>query len=85
MLRKSENNGTEDLSNVTVAIISLIGSGSNVFMANKLSNYRIEKLEELVKERSSAIEKIYNLERDNAVIHEKINELDNRISKIERG
>lgn len=48
---------TEDLSNVAVAAISLIGTiagtGSSMIMANRLISYRLTKLEELVRERAA--------------------------------
>lgn len=53
-------------------------------MANKLISYRLEKLEETVKDRSRAIERVYILERDNAVIHEQIREIVARLDAGER-
>ena len=54
---------------------TLAGSGGTIVMANRMIAYRVEKLEELVRERSGAIERIYLLEKDNAVIHEQIREI----------
>lgn len=50
-------------------------------MANKLISYRLERLEETVKDRSGAIERVYSLERDNAVIHEQIREILHRLEQ----
>lgn len=80
--------GASDLSNVAVAAISLLGtlagSGGSIIMANKLISYRLEKLEETVKERSGAVERIYILERDNAVIHEQIREILSRLETLRK-
>lgn len=73
---------------MAVATISLLGtlagSGGSIVMANKLISYRLEKLEETVKERSRAIDRVYALERDNAVIHEQIREIVARLDAGER-
>lgn len=78
----------EDLSNVAVAAISLIGTlagtGSSMIMANRLISYRLTKLEELVRERAGAIERIYALEREFAVTREAIREMDKRLAAVER-
>ena len=71
-----------------MAVISLIGtlagSGGTIVMANRMVSYRVEKLEELVRERSGAIERIYILERDRAVIEEKIRDMDKRLCAVEK-
>lgn len=71
-----------------MAVISLIGtlagSGGTIVMANRMIAYRVEKLEELVRERSGAIERIYILERDRAVIEEKIRDMDKRLGAVEK-
>ena len=78
----------EDLSNVAVAAISLIGTlagtGSSMIMATRLISYRLTKLEELVRERAGAIERIYTLEREFAVTREAIREMDKRLAAVER-
>lgn len=64
---------------VIVAILSLlgtlIGSLAGILTANKLTNYRIEQLEKKVEKHNSVIERVYNLEREEAVIQEEINQL----------
>ena len=71
-----------------MAVISLIGtlagSGGTIWMANKMIAYRVDKLEELVRERSGAIERIYILERDRAVIAEKLKDMDKRLGAVEK-
>ena len=58
--------GASDLSNVAVAAISLLGTlagtGSSIYAANKLFSYRLDRLEETVRERSGAIARISALE-----------------------
>lgn len=69
----------------TISLLgTLAGSGGSIVMANKLISYRLERLEETVKERSGALERIYSLERDNAVIHEQIREIVARLDAGER-
>lgn len=53
-------------------------------MANKLINYRLNKLEELVRERSGAIERLYQLEKDGAVVRAQIEEITHRLEAVER-
>ena len=56
---------------VIVAILSLIGTliGSlgGIIAANKLTNYRIQQLEEKVEKHNKVIERVYNLEKNEAV------------------
>lgn len=77
--------GADDLSNVAVAAISLLGtlagSGGSIYAANKLISFRLERLEETVRERESAVRRIYDLEKDNAIIHEQIRDIASRIEQ----
>ena len=81
--------GEADLSNVAVAAISLLGtlagSGGSIYAANRLLSYRLERLEETVRERESAVQRIYALERDAAVIHEQIREISDRLDACGKG
>ena len=67
---------------VIVAILSLIGTlvGSlgGIMAANKLTNYRIQQLEEKVEKHNKAIERVYNLEKNEAIIKEEIEHLSHR-------
>ena len=51
---------------VIVALISLVGtlagSYGGVLTANKLTNYRIQQLEEKVEKHNKVIERVFNLE-----------------------
>lgn len=66
---------------VIVAILSLVGTlGGSLFgilTANKLTNYRILQLEEKVEKHNKVIERVYNLEKHEAVIDEEIEQLKN--------
>ena len=64
---------------VIVAILSLlgtlVGSLAGILTANRLTNYRIEQLEKKVEKHNSVIERVYKLEKEEAVIQEEINQL----------
>ena len=63
---------------VIVAILSLlgtlVGSLAGIMKANKLTNYRIAQLEKKVEKHNSVIERVYKLEKEEAVIQEEINQ-----------
>ena len=64
---------------IIVALLSLAGTlgGSfcGILTANKLTNYRIEQLEQKVEKHNKVIERVYNLEKAEAVIEEEIEHL----------
>ena len=64
---------------VFVAVLSLIGTLGGTFggilTANKLTNYRIEQLEKKVEKHNKVIERVYDLEKHEAVIDEEIEHL----------
>ena len=64
---------------VLIAILSfvgtLIGSLAGILTANKLTNYRIEQLEKKVEKHNNVIERVYKLEKDEAVMQEEIDNL----------
>ena len=72
---------------IIVAILSLIGtlggSSLGVLAANKLTNYRIEQLEKKVDKHNSVIERVYELEKHDAVIYEEIVVVNHRIKDLE--
>jgi ABC-type lipoprotein release transport system permease subunit len=72
---------------VVVAILSLIGTlgGSllGILAASKLTNYRIEQLEKKVEKHNSVIERVYLLEKHEAVIDEEIKVANHRIDDLE--
>lgn len=64
---------------IVVAVLSLLGTLGGTFggilTANKLTNYRIEQLEKKVEKHNNVIERVYNLEKQEAVIEEEIEQL----------
>lgn len=64
---------------ILVALLSLIGTlgGSlgGILTANKLTNYRIQQLEAKVEKHNNVIERVYNLEKHEAVMNEEIEHL----------
>lgn len=54
---------------------TLIGSLSGILAANKLTNYRIEQLEKKVEKHNNVIERVYQLEKSEAVIEEELEHL----------
>ena len=72
---------------IIVAILSLIGTlaGSllGILTANKLVVYRIEQLEKKVEKHNHVIERVYALEKDDALIKEEIKVANHRIDDLE--
>lgn len=72
---------------IIVAVLSLIGTlvGSlgGILAANKLVVYRIEQLEKKVEKHNNVIERVYQLEKDEAVIKEEIKVANHRIDDLE--
>ena len=64
---------------VIVAILSLvgtlIGSLAGILTANKLVVYRIDQLEKKVEKHNNVIERVYKLEKEEAVMQEEIDQL----------
>lgn len=71
-----------------VALLSLAGTmgGSlcGILTANRLTNYRIQQLEEKVEKHNKVIERVYNLEKHEAVIDEEIRVANHRIDDLEQ-
>ena len=71
-----------------VALLSLAGtmagSLSGILTANKLTNYRIQQLEEKVEKHNKVIERVYNLEKHDAVMDEEIKVANHRIDDLEK-
>lgn len=72
---------------VMVAILSLIGTlgGSlgGILTANKMTNYRIEQLEKKQDKHNQVIERVYELEKENAVLKEEVRVANHRIADLE--
>lgn len=64
---------------IIVAILALIGTLGGTFggilTANKLTNYRIEQLEKKVEKHNQVIDRVYKLEKAEAVMEEEIEHL----------
>lgn len=73
---------------VLVALLALAGtlagSFGGIITANKLTNYRIAELEKKVEKHNSVIERVYLLERHEAVIDEEIKVANHRIDDLEQ-
>ena len=73
---------------IVIAILSLagtiIGSLLGILASNKLVVYRIEQLEKKVENHNSVIERVYLLEKDDAVIKEDIKVANHRIDDLEK-
>lgn len=61
---------------IIVALLSLVGTILGTFggilTASKLTNYRIEQLEKKVEKHNHVIERVYELEKQEAVMDEEI-------------
>ena len=72
---------------IIVALLSLAGTlaGSllGILAANKLVVYRIEQLEKKVEKHNQVVERVYNLQRSEAVIEEEIKVANHRIDDLE--
>lgn len=64
---------------IVVALLSLlgtlIGTLAGILTANKLTIYRIEQLEKKVEKHNNVIERVYELEKHEAVVDEEIEQL----------
>lgn len=64
---------------VIVALLALlgtlIGTFGGIVTANKLTTYRLEQLEKKVEKHNNVIERVYILEKQEAVIEEEIEHL----------
>lgn len=73
---------------IVVALLSLVGTltGSlgGILTANKLTNYRIQQLEEKVEKHNKVIERVFNLEKHEAVMEEAIKVANHRIDDLEQ-
>lgn len=72
---------------IAVALLSLlgtlIGSLCGILAANKLTNYRIEQLEKKVEKHNCVIERVYELEKNEAIIEEDMKVVNHRIEDLE--
>lgn len=68
---------------IIVALLSLLGTILGTFggilTASKLTNYRIEQLEKKVEKHNHVIERVYELEKQEAVMDEEIRNMSHQI------
>lgn len=66
---------------IIVALISglgtIIGSGLGVFASARLTNYRLEQLEKKVNLHNNVIERVYELEKKEAMLEQHVEDLHN--------
>ncbi len=71
-----------------VALLSfagtLIGTLGGILAANRLTNYRIERLEKQVEKHNQVIDRVYKLEQADAVEEEEIRVINHRIRDLEQ-
>ena len=72
---------------IIIAIISLLGTLFGTFggivTSGKLTNFRLENLEEQVKKHNNVIERVFKLKEHGAVIDEQIKVANKRILDLE--
>lgn len=73
---------------VIVALISLAGTLCGTFggilMSNRLTNYRIEQLEQKVEKHNNLVERTYRLEELQQLTDERVRAANRRIGELER-
>lgn len=73
---------------IIVALLALLGTLGGTFggilTANKLTNYRIEQLEKKVEKHNQVVERVYILEKQEAVMEEEISVANHRINDLEQ-
>lgn len=76
------------MSSIIVALVSLIGTVTGAYLANRrtaaLLAYRLEQLEEKVDKHNCVIERTYELEKRAGVFEEKIKVANKRILDLEK-
>ena len=77
-----------NLENIIIALMSLsgtcIGTLGGILASSRLTNYRLQQLEDKVEKHNSIIERVFNLEKQEAVIEEEIKVANHRIGDLER-
>lgn len=73
---------------IVIALIGLVSSVAvqfgGILINSKLTNYRLEQLEEKVSKHNNLVERVYRLEQSDAVTGEKIAVANHRIDDLER-
>lgn len=74
---------TEILTSLLGVIGSFVGTLAGIMINSKLTNYRIEQLEKKVDKHNHVIERVYNLEKSEAVFKEDLKVANHRIDDLE--
>ena len=61
-----------------------IGTLGGILASNKLTNYRIGQLEKKVEKHNNVLERVYKLEKADAVEEEEIKVINHRIADLEK-
>lgn len=73
---------------IVVALLALLGTLGGTFggilTANKLTNYRIEQLEKKVEKHNQVVDRVYILEKQEAVFAEDMKVVNHRIEDLEQ-
>ena len=71
---------------IIVALLSLfgtiLGTFGGILTANKLTSYKIEQLEKKVEKHNQVIERVYELEKHEAVVDTEIKSMGHQIEEI---
>lgn len=73
----------EMMTSLLGVIGSFVGTLAGIMINSKLTNYRIEQLEKKVDKHNHVIERVYNLEKSEAVFKEDLKVANHRIDDLE--
>ena len=72
---------------IIVSLISLLGTLGGtlggILVSNKITNYRIEQLENKVEKHNQVIDRVYELEKRDEVEKEEIKVINHRVADLE--
>lgn len=74
---------TEIITSLIGVIGSFVGTLAGIMINSKLTNYRIEQLEKKVDKHNHVIERVYQLEKSEAVFKEDLKVANHRIEDLE--
>lgn len=74
---------TEIITTILAFTGTCVGSLGGIIAANKLTNYRIQQLEKKVDAHNKVIDRVYKLEKHEAVVDEEIRVANHRIDDLE--
>lgn len=72
------------VSEIIIAVCSLLGTAAGSFGGMRLMSYRIEQLERRVDKHNNVIERVYRLEEKDAIHDEQMRVANHRIADLER-